>query len=834
MPFGLPIVAIRPRRLDAILRAKIGQEDQTLGVRSSDRIRHDRYPDRTVYSVRRTDDAPPPAVVVVAPWPPPATGRNAAPNRRPTNPEQLVREQPELVVALMSGILAATAGLRPTGNPVVDTVVVAAAAAGATWLAAAAPWWTLLAAAALAAALAPTWPLIVIALVALGVAALVGTRRHSQPVLRSMSFLLTLMVLARLDDGGTQGLSTLLACSVSAVVIAFALRRRSSWLRRRAWIALAAVIAATVVASVGLILGVVAARASLQAGNREAHAGLSALNQGDLAAAASAFRQAEGAFSAADDDLSAPWTQLARFVPIVAQHREAAVALASGAADVMAEAVDALSQIDPDSIRVIDGRIDLDAVRALSKPFDQLTASIADLSTVVEQARSPWLVGPVETRLERIDAEIDDNLIKLDNARLAVQVAPAMLGGEGTRIYFVAFTNPAEARGLGGYMGNFAEVTIDDGNLSVTRFGRTLDLMTGGAAPEQRRITGPDEFIDRWGGFGFVDPADGTTGIEMWGNVTMPPDLPMVADVISQLYPQSGGAELDGVFVMAPEAVAALMNYTGPVELPAPEPGGTPVSIGAGDLARFITQDQYVAFGDPAANSNLRADAVETIARTTLDRLLSGALPPPAVLGRDFGPLASAGKLLAWSPVPDEELLFERVRLAGAFPALNGADGVAVTIDNAGGNKLDAYLQVRTRLDTTFDPRTGITSGTATVSLTNTLDRAQAVGTEGAPPLPDYVVGNPYDLASGTNIARVVVYTGLQPAATSLDGRSVEPTYERGFGGWYATVVFVEIPAGTSRTVRLDLSGSLADPLADIVVREQPMTLPQYYEITRR
>ncbi len=745
-----------------------------------------------------------------------------------------MREQPELVVAVLSGLLAALAGLRPTGHALIDTVVVAAGAAGATWVAASAPWWTLLGTTALAAALAPTWPLIAVAVAALAITGVIGARRRSQPGLRSLSFMLSLVVLARLDDGRPQGLSTLLACSIIGTVVVFALKRRSPWLQRRALIALGAVVAAAVVASVGLILGVIAARSSLQTGNREAQVGLAALNQGDIDAATAAFREAMVAFENADDALTAPWAQPARLVPIVAQHRDAGVALASGAADVMAEAVDALSQIDPDSIRVINGRIDLDAVRALRKPFEQLTASIADLSTVVEQARSPWLVDSITTRLDRIESQIDDNLTKLDNARLAVQVAPAMLGGDGTRVYFVAFTNPAEARGLGGYMGNYAEVTIDDGDLTVTRFGRTLDLMTGGPAPDQRRITGPKEFVDRWGGFGFVDPVDGTTGIEMWGNVTMPPDLPMVADVISQLYPQSGGRDLDGVFVMAPEAVAALMNYTGPVELPSPEPGGATLTIGAGELATFIMKDQYVTFGDPAVNSNLRADAVETIARTTLGRLLSGALPQPAQLGRDFGPLASAGKVLAWSPVADEELLFQRVRLAGAFPALDGADGIAVTIDNAGGNKLDAYLQVDTEHTTVHDPSSGSTSGTTVVTLTNTLDPAQAEGTPDAPPLPDYVVGNPYDLDPGTNIARVVVYTALEPATTTIDGRAVQPEYERGFGGWYATVVFLEVPAGTSRTIELQLSGVLDDPLADTVVRRQPMTLPQEYAITNR
>ena len=41
---------------------------------------------------------------------------------------------------------------------------------------------------------------------------------------------------------------------------------------------------------------------------------------------------------------------------------------------------------------------------------------------------------------------------KLDNVVMAVQVAPSMLGADGERRYFIAFTTPAETRGLGGSM----------------------------------------------------------------------------------------------------------------------------------------------------------------------------------------------------------------------------------------------------------------------------------------------------------------------------------------------------------------------------------------------
>jgi hypothetical protein len=87
------------------------------------------------------------------------------------------------------------------------------------------------------------------------------------------------------------------------------------------------------------------------------------------------------------------------------------------------------------------------------------------------------LVAPWQSKLSTLQRDIARNAIRVDNASLAVQVAPDMLGGSGPRHYFVAFTTPAEARGLGGFMGNWAEITFDNGVITVTRVGRTGDLI---------------------------------------------------------------------------------------------------------------------------------------------------------------------------------------------------------------------------------------------------------------------------------------------------------------------------------------------------------------------
>jgi hypothetical protein len=513
--------------------------------------------------------------------------------------------------------------------------------------------------------------------------------------------------------------------------------------------------------------------------------------------------------------------QPARLVPVVAQYRATGATLADGAAEAMDRASAALAKIDPASVRLQGGRIDVAAVRALQEPFADLGAAIADLTTTVDAARGPWLLGVVDRQLAEVRDDIDRNKVKLDNARLAVEVAPAMLGGDGKRRYFIAFLTPTEARGLGGFMGNFAEVTIDDGQIEVTEFGRSGDLNMGGPDPEARVITGPDEFIARWGRYGFVQD-DGTTGVAVWSNISMPPDMATVGQVMAELYPQSGGAELDGVFAMLPEAVAQLMRYTGPVEV-----AGVAEPITADNVVAFIERDQYALFD---GTNEERIAVLEAIARSTVERLLSADLPDPVQLGRDWGPLGAGGQFMAWAVQPREQELFEAIRIDGRMPELAGGDGIAVTVDNGGANKIDAYLQVTTVYDSDIDPATGQGTAQATITLANTVEP------DG---LPDYAVGNSLGtgevLPRGTNRMLLSVYSGLPATGGALDGEAVRLLGGGAFG-WQATSTWIDIPPGETRTLVVDFAGRLLTaPVVpgvrpELTIRPQVMSLPQVYD----
>ena len=83
-----------------------------------------------------------------------------------------------------------------------------------------------------------------------------------------------------------------------------------------------------------------------------------------------------------------------------------------------------------------------------------------------------WLVDPLAGGVADFADEVDRALPDAELAIQAVRLAPGLFGGEGQRHYYIAFTQPAESRGLGGFVGNFGELTAVDGDVELTRSGR--------------------------------------------------------------------------------------------------------------------------------------------------------------------------------------------------------------------------------------------------------------------------------------------------------------------------------------------------------------------------
>lgn len=721
-----------------------------------------------------------------------------------------VNEPVALLIAIVSGACALTAGARPTGSVGVDAVLVFVSVSLVTWASAAAPWWASTAALGIAASIAGD-PLVTAVGVCGFVGALVlGARRADSSESGAAVGAVAANVLIRSDLEGFLGLSAIVGVAVGLALVVLGIFGRSRQVRRVAWYVAGGVGVLVLGAVVGLGAAGVAARPHVTAGADAARAGIDLLNDGEYQLAADEFERASREFVEADGDLSGMLAAPARILPGIAQNVRAGSELAGAAGEALTDAAAALRDVDPSALRFVGGAIDVDAVRSVSDPLARVQQALESLQATTDDVRSPWLIGRFTQELDELDADIAEQEPRLQNAIDAVELAPAILGDGAPRRYLILFTSPAEARGLGGFVGNYAELTIDGGRIRVDEFGRRSALEDVVLDQGARCRTCPPEFLDRYGRYGFSSGSDGGVASRAWSNITMPAHFPHVAETALDLYPQSGGSVIDGVIVMDPYVVAALMEYTGPVELA--EFG---VTVQPDEAAQFILEDQYVIAGDEA-NAD-RIDALETLGETAIQQILTGALPEPPELARDLAPLISERRLLFWTADVDEQELFDRIGLLGTIPPLDPIDGgFSVSVTNAGASKIDVFLE--------RDVAVSVVDGAAGRQLVADVTFSNTAPSTG---LPRFVIGNEVGLPDGYSRLLVSFYGPSTLTRVTRDGveLAVEPMPE---GGWMAYGTMLELAPGASAGYRLEFSLPDAtardDDTSDPVVFEQPLS----------
>ena len=253
---------------------------------------------------------------------------------------------------------------------------------------------------------------------------------------------LAVNVLARAQLDVGFGMTSLVAITVSTVVLFAGIRRLSPVVRRTVYVVAAAAVVVAAVSSVAFGLAALRARHAFRDGVRLAEAAVASLEDGDYDSASIEFEQAAAALQLAHADISSPWGRGAGFVPVVAQHYDAAVNLSAAGARGSAITAAALADIDLEALHVDRGHVDLAAVSDLTEPLGRVETALTDLHAIVEQSDSPWLVEPAQYEIADFQESIAAHLPQLENAVDAIEMAPRLLGADEPVSYLVLFTSP--------------------------------------------------------------------------------------------------------------------------------------------------------------------------------------------------------------------------------------------------------------------------------------------------------------------------------------------------------------------------------------------------------
>jgi hypothetical protein len=515
------------------------------------------------------------------------------------------------------------------------------------------------------------------------------------------------------------------------------------------------------------------------------------------------LRAADRALGRGGDSLGAAWARPAWLVPGLSQNTRALHDFVGEVGELAQAGAIAAERGPIDSLRARDGQVDLAAVAATEGPLVDVIDQLRRSRGVIEHLRDRFLVPPVADRIDELRGELDDAIPSAELALEGVRVAPSLLGGDGPRTYLVLFTTPVEGRAHLGFPGNFAEITFTDGRFEKSRFGRVSELVNH---PGPRSLSGPAEFLQRYGRF---NPA------EEWRSLTFSPDLPTVAQAAAELYPQSGGRPVDGVVTVDPFALAALLNFTGPMPVP-----GLPDLLTPETAADFLLRGQYLDLPD----NPQRIDALETLSDRTFDQLTTSDLPPPRDLRAIFGPIVEQGHLQVVAFDDRGGRFLERLGITGALPPVEG-DALAVTTSNSAMNKIDLFLKRSLDYDVTWHRDTGEVEATATITLTND---SPASG------LPKYVIGNLVggnrpggeNLPDGSNLVFLTLYSPWGVESSTLDGEPL-PLEVLPELGRNAITTLVELGPGQSRTITVELRGFLRQRGYVLDLAAQPLVTPE-------
>lgn len=567
-------------------------------------------------------------------------------------------------------------------------------------------------------------------------------------------------------------------------------------------------IAAGVVALGVAVLGVSTALAYSAAdrGAEDAREGLDAVAEGKTRRATELLDSSASQFAVANDAFSAWWAVPARAIPGIAPQAEALRVATEQGRDVARSSAALTRQVDYETLRYRSGQIDLRQVRDAQAPLAETASTLANAVDRVGQVRSPWLLPILADQLDELHRDLQKASSEAALASSVSKEAPGLLGGDGTRRYFVAIITPSEGRGLGGFMGNWLEITASDGRLEITRSGRARDLNEQPGASQRNVIQSDADYANRYGRYRIGS---------FFQDITSSPDLPTVAKVINELYPKAGGAPIDGALAVDPTGLAALLELTGPVTVTGM---GTPLN--SANAAEFLTKGQYIEF----PNRDIREDFLDEASRKTFEKLLRGDLPGPKRLADVLSPVVEQRRIMFTSLTEHEQALLERVGASGAFPKADGADFFSLRSQDRTNSKIDMFLERRVNYTARLDPSTGALQARATIALTN---GAPATG------LPDSIIGsNDQGLPKGTNVVNLSFYTPHRLRRAELDGQPTGLGYERELGySVYSTIV--SLPPGATKTLNVDLDGKLsAGSTYSLTVAPQPMVIADSFVAT--
>lgn len=301
----------------------------------------------------------------------------------------------------------------------------------------------------------------------------------------------------------------------------------------------------------------------------------------------------------------------------------------------------------------------------LRAAFPLLQAAHLELEAVDDKAL-PDSVRPLLNQIKNLVNATESSFIQTLDLLPALQT---FLGIDQTKRYLVVFQNTNELRATGGFIGSFALLDIDRGEI------RDLEIPGGGSydlaccltehviAPEPLHLIEPHwQFHDaNW----FAD-------------------FPTSAQKLIWFYENSGGPSVDGLIALNSNLVPKLLEIFGPVELPKYNRVFT--------AENFIEETQKIVELEYDREENKPKAVIGELAPILIGRILTADQSEFMALLSLLGDAVKNKDLQIYAQNPETQAAFSRAKLTGEIKNTNG-DALMLTVTNIAGGKTDEVVE---------------------------------------------------------------------------------------------------------------------------------------------
>jgi hypothetical protein len=433
---------------------------------------------------------------------------------------------------------------------------------------------------------------------------------------------------------------------------------------------------------------------------------------------------------------------------------------------------------------------------SIHKAADALLGLHGSLEQDLERVRAARPLVTAGTRDRYLEAASSAST-SANRAGQGLKLAASLYGPPGAARWFLAFQNPAELRGTGGLIGEYGilESSPQGPKLVKVEHYAGLNDRTDEGVPLSKEIAARYERY--------------AIGRD-WTAVNIPPDMPTVGRIITELYKQTTGDRIDGVIAADPLAVAEILKVGGPIQA-----GG--IWMDADNVAEETLVRAYIRY---ETDNNARRVFLGEVAKASFEAFRRGLTSRPIDLIRNLGEAARGRHVQAYVADPAGQRIVDSLGLSGSAVAPATGDYLMPVGVNAGGNKLDAFLRRTVRWRVRLDEE-GAAQASAALTLAND---GPASG------LPRYIIG-PYDsdFRPGQNeqIATLYVAGGYGFSRASLNGKPVGAEAQADFGG-LALSQQVGVQAKSTVTLGYELARpAAAERLGDDRLRYRLLLRPQ-------